>query len=56
MTPRKLKAIPSKPSASRRDMQQDETGPTRGGDRDLVHGEGGTIAVPASPEHLSRDD
>ena len=29
---------------------------SNGSDRDLVHGEGGTIDLPDSPEDLSRDD
>ncbi len=56
MTPRKPQAMRSKPRDSRRDMQQEETGPAADGHRDLVHGDGGTIAVPASSEDLSRDD
>jgi hypothetical protein len=44
-----------KPGArERRDAgDREETG---GSDRDLVHGEGGTIDLPDSPGDLSKDD
>lgn len=42
----------------RRDKSEaivDDTGTTEGGDRDLAHGEGGTLGMPAKPD-LNRDD
>lgn len=42
-----------------RDMQEaivEEFGETADRDRDLVHGEGGTIDLPTKPGDLSKDD
>ena len=34
----------------------EDAGETGGEDRDLVHGEGGTIDLPRTPRDLSKDD
>lgn len=34
----------------------EDAGETKDGDRDLVHGDGGTIDIPAKPGDLSKDD
>lgn len=42
-----------------RDLQEaivDDSGETGDRDRDLVHGEGGTIDLPSKPGDLSKDD
>ncbi|MEZ2146466.1 hypothetical protein AAE026_29890 [Bradyrhizobium sp. DN5] len=42
-----------------RDTQQaiiEDSGETEDGDRDLVHGDGGTIDLPTKPGDLSKDD
>lgn len=39
-----------------RDTVVEETDRAAGGHRDLVHGEGGTLAIPTRPEELSGDD
>ena len=42
-----------------REMQNaivEDAGETDGEDRDLVHGEGGTIDLPRTPRDLSKDD
>ncbi|WP_339034913.1 hypothetical protein WHZ78_24120 [Bradyrhizobium symbiodeficiens] len=34
----------------------EDAGETKDGDRDLVHGEGGAIDIPAKPGDVSKDD
>ncbi|WP_339031744.1 hypothetical protein WI604_09575 [Bradyrhizobium symbiodeficiens] len=34
----------------------EDAGATKDGDRDLVHGEGGAIDIPAKPGDVSKDD
>lgn len=51
------------PSSSRKDKERDlqeaivaDADENDGKDRDLVHGDGGTINIPTKPEDLSKDD
>lgn len=62
-TSRKLRAATPRGNMPRidkeRDMQEaiiEESGETGDRDRDLVHGDGGTIELPTKPGDLSKDD
>ncbi|SCB43292.1 hypothetical protein GA0061098_1009265 [Bradyrhizobium shewense] len=49
----------AKPRIEEREPQEaiiEDAGETKESDRDLVHGDGGTIDVPAKPGDLSKDD
>ncbi|MDN5004619.1 hypothetical protein ACFQZO_27600 [Bradyrhizobium sp. GCM10027634] len=57
-TSRNMPAPPPR-NDSARDTQQaviDDADKTESNDRDLVHGEGGSIGIPARPVDLSKDD
>ena len=59
-TPRKTNQPGDKPRIDKTHGTQEtlikDAGNTDGSDRDLVHGEGGTIDVPAKPGDISKDD
>lgn len=60
MTPKSSRNLPGPEPRkdSERDTQQAviEDDDKIGKDRDLVHGDGGTIGIPTKPGDLSRDD
>ncbi|WP_027531924.1 hypothetical protein [Bradyrhizobium sp. WSM3983] len=61
MTPKTSRTLPGPEPRkdSERDTQQaviEDADKTDNKDRDLVHGDGGTIGIPAKPRNLSRDD
>ena len=57
-TSRDLPGSKPRKDASRemRNAAVEDADKTDGGDRDLVHGEGGTIDLPEKPGDLSKDD
>jgi hypothetical protein len=61
MTPKTSKNLPG--AGPRKDTERDtrnaiiaDADKTEGRDRDLVHGEGGTLDMPTKPGDLSKDD
>lgn len=61
MTPKTSKNLPG--AGPRKDAERDtrnaiiaDADKTEGRDRDLVHGDGGTLDMPTKPGDLSKDD
>jgi hypothetical protein len=57
-TPHNAPTVPVKTDKERdmRDAIIEDAAESDGADRDLVHGEGGTLGMPTKPEDLNQDD
>ncbi len=57
--PLKKPKVPTRRNGRRHDLRDvivEDADKNEGGDRDLAHGEGGTMEVPGKPDDLNRDD